>query len=171
MSELVATKPALAESGTRWLWIGGVVLVLDQWTKHWVITNFYEKEQLYLLSVLRFERRHNPGAAFSWGAEWGDWSRWGFSILGIVVSIAIVIALTRIRLATQRILTLGLCLIVGGAMGNVIDRVRLGQVTDFIVAHWGDAQFPAFNVADAAITVGAVLVIIDALMESRRKPA
>jgi signal peptidase II len=102
-------------------------------------------------------------------ADWGGSQRWLLSGLAIVISIAIVYWLRRLSMANQRLLIGGLVLILSGAIGNVIDRLRLGHVIDFIDVHWGTSHFPAFNVADAAISVGAVLVILDSLFEHRRE--
>jgi signal peptidase II len=90
-------------------------------------------------------------------------------VLAVGVSIALVFWLRRLALTTHALLAFGLALILGGAIGNVIDRIEHGYVVDFVHAHWGSAYFPAFNVADAAISVGAVLVILDAILEGRRK--
>jgi signal peptidase II len=103
------------------------------------------------------------------GADWGGSQRWLLSGLAVVVSIVLVVWLRRISLSSQRLLAGGLVLILAGAIGNVIDRLRLGHVIDFIDTHWGMAHFPAFNVADMAISVGAGCVILDAILEHRRE--
>jgi signal peptidase II len=121
-----------------------------------------------VLPVLDITRLHNPGAAFSFLAGAGGWQRWFFTVLAVVVSGAIIHWLRSLDGARQKLLATGLALVLGGAIGNVIDRVRFGYVVDFIHAHWNQAYFPAFNVADSAISIGAALIILDALLDWRR---
>ena len=163
------TKPELKASGIRWLWISLLVIAADQLTKLWIERTMELGEGFAVLPVLDIVRAHNSGAAFSFLATAGGWQRWAFSALAIGVSIALVFWLRRLALATQSLLSAGLVLILGGAIGNVIDRVEHGYVVDFVHAHWGAHYFAAFNVADAAISIGAVLVIIDSLLEGRRR--
>jgi signal peptidase II len=126
-------------------------------------------ESIYILPVFNIVRAHNPGAAFSFLADAGGWQRWAFSVFAIGASIAFVYWLRAVSIATQGFLAAGLALILGGAVGNVIDRLEHGYVVDFLQVHWGGSYFPAFNVADSAITIGACLVILDVLLESRRE--
>jgi signal peptidase II len=158
-------------SGWRWLPLSLGIIVLDQASKAWIERHFEMYERLYLLPVLDFTRAHNPGAAFSFLADAGGWQRWFFTVLAFAVSAGIVWWLRTVHARAQAWLAAGLALILGGAIGNLIDRVRHGYVVDFVHAHWGGASFPAFNVADAAITVGAAFVILDALLEARRTRA
>ena len=155
------------ESGWRWLWITALFIVLDQLTKLWIVSSV--THDIQVLPVLNIIHTVNYGAAWSMFADWGGSQRWLLSALAVVISIAIVYWLRRLSMASQRLLIGGLVLILGGAIGNVIDRLRLGHVIDFVDVHWGTAHFPAFNVADAAISVGAVLVILDSLLEQRRE--
>src|SRR5688572_17445906 len=158
-------KPAhWKESGIRWLWIAALVIIIDQLTKLWIEKSMVLGESIYILPVFNIVRAHNPGAAFSFLADAGGWQRWAFSIFAIGASIAFVYWLRAVSLATQALLACGLALILGGAVGNVIDRLEHGFVVDFVQVHWDGAYFPAFNVADAAITIGAVLVILDVLL-------
>jgi signal peptidase II len=157
------------ESGWRWLWISVVFVVLDQLTKLWILAAIPEGQKTYVLPVLNIIHTTNPGAAWSMFADWGGSQRWILSALAIGVSIAIVVWLRRMALASHKLLLGGLVLILSGAIGNVIDRLRLGHVIDFVEVHWGNAYFPAFNVADAAISVGAGCVILDAIFEHRRE--
>lgn len=166
MSERVG--PSL---GLRLLPIAALVIALDQVTKLWIESHFALYESVRILPVLDITRAHNTGAAFSFLAGASGWQRWFFIALAFVVSAVFIVWLARIRDRAQRWLALGLALIVGGALGNAIDRIRLGYVVDFIHAHWQRAYFPAFNVADSAITIGAGLVILDAWLESRREKA
>jgi signal peptidase II len=158
-------------SGWRWLWISAFFIVLDQLTKFWIVVGIPEGEQIYVLPLLNIIHTTNAGAAWSMGADWGGSQRWLLSALAVVVSIVLVIWLRRLALVSQRLLAGGLVLILAGAIGNVIDRLRLGHVIDFIDAHLGLAHFPAFNVADMAISVGAGCVILDAILEHRREKA
>jgi signal peptidase II len=148
------------------------IVALDQITK-WAILKWvplYDK--IAVTSFINITHQQNRGAAFSFLASASGWQRWFFTALAIVVSVAIVVWLWRIRKDRLLVLSSGLTLVLGGALGNAIDRIRFGHVVDFIqvlIAGW---PFPSFNVADSAITVGAVLLIIDALFISGRvKPA
>jgi signal peptidase II len=156
------------ESGIRWLWISVLIIAVDQLTKLWIERSMALGDSFAVLPVLDIVRAHNTGAAFSFLATAGGWQRWAFSLLAVAVSIALVYWLRKLPLASQALLAFGLTLILGGAIGNVIDRIEHGYVVDFVHAHWGSAYFPAFNVADSAISVGAVFVILDAVFESRR---
>jgi signal peptidase II len=162
-------KIPVRASGIRWMWISLLVIVVDQLTKLWIERTMTLGERFFVLPVLDIVRAHNFGAAFSFLDDQGGWQRWAFSALAVGVSIGLVIWLRKLALATHALLASGLVLILGGAIGNVIDRLEHGYVVDFVLAHWGDAYFAAFNVADAAISIGAGLVILDALLESRRE--
>jgi len=149
-----------------WLWLSLVVVVLDQATK-FLVTRFFELyERVEVLPVLDFTLLHNTGAAFSLLAGASGWQRWFFIALAGVVSVLLVAWIWRTPRG-DKLLPLALSLVLGGAVGNVIDRVVHGYVVDFIHAHWGGAYFPAFNIADSAITIGAVLLILDAFREKR----
>ena len=156
-------------SGLRWLPVTIGVLLLDQLTKYLVTQHFQLYDMLAVLPVLDLTLMYNTGAAFSMLATAGGWQHWFFVVLALIVSAGILIALFRMRGKPQPLLACGLALILGGAVGNVIDRLRLGHVIDFIYAHWGQHYFPAFNVADSAITIGAALLLLDSLLESRRR--
>ena len=149
-----------------WMWLSLAVIALDQVTK-FLVSRFLELyERVEVLPVLDFTLLHNTGAAFSMLAGAGGWQRWFFIILGSAVSLMLVTWLWRSPRG-EKLLPLALALILGGALGNVVDRVLHGYVIDFIHAHWGSSYFPAFNVADSAITVGAALLIVDAFREKR----
>jgi signal peptidase II len=149
-----------------WLWLSLFVVAFDQATK-FLVTRFLELyDRVEVLPVLDFTLLHNTGAAFSILADASGWQRGFFVTLGIVVSLALVIWLWRLPRG-EKFLPLALALIIGGALGNVIDRMAHGYVIDFIHAHWGGSYFPAFNIADSAITIGAALMILDAFREHR----
>jgi signal peptidase II len=153
---------------SNWLWLSAFVVLLDQATKVLVSSSLELYERVVLLPVLELTRLHNEGAAFSLLAGASGWQRWFFILLGIVVSLVLMVWLRRIRTPEQTVLALGLSLVLGGALGNVVDRVWLGHVVDFIHFHWGEWYFPAFNVADSAITVGAACLLLDAFREGRK---
>lgn len=162
---------ALKAGASNWLWLAVLVMALDQWTKSLVMDRFEEFDRMVLLPVLELMRLHNEGAAFSFLSEASGWQRPLFIGLGVVVSGAILVWLRRLPAKGQGILAAGLSLILGGALGNVIDRVLWGHVVDFIRVHYAEHYFPAFNVADSAITIGAVLVVLDNLLEYDRARA
>ncbi len=155
---------------SHWLWLTVLIVVADQWTKRLVTDHLEEFEAVVLLPVLDFMRLHNEGAAFSMLSDASGWQRWFFSVLAIGVSVGILIWLRRLPARGKSLLAAGLCLVMGGAIGNVIDRIRLGHVIDFIRVHYADWYFPAFNVADSAITIGAGLLILDTILQPK-KPA
>jgi signal peptidase II len=163
------SRPSLpaAASGLRWLPLTAVVIALDQASKLWMIHHFFILERLRLLPVLDIVLTYNTGAAFSMLAQASGWQRWLFVALALAVSAVLLVWLRRLAASTQAMISCGLALIVAGALGNLIDRVRLGHVIDFIWAHWGEHYFPAFNVADSAISIGAALLLLDAWRESR----
>ena len=153
-----------------WLWLPLVVLViaLDQVSKAWIVSHVPYGGIRTLLPVLDITLRYNRGAAWSMLDSASGWQRWLFSGLAVVVGIGLVFWLRRLDGYRQKLLCLSLTLILAGALGNLIDRLLQGQVVDFILAHWNDAQFPAFNVADSAITVGAsALMLLDAFTDRR----
>jgi signal peptidase II len=164
-----AANIPVSKSGIRWLWVALLIIVVDQITKIWVQRSMELYETIEVLPVLNIYHTFNPGAAWSFLAHADGWQRWLFSILAIGVSIGLIVWLRRLALASHALLISGLVLIVGGAIGNLIDRLYLGHVVDFIQAHWGNAYFPAFNVADSAISIGAGLVIFDSLRDAVRE--
>lgn len=152
-----------------WMVIAIVIIGLDQLTKLAIIRWVELFERVPITSFLNITHHQNTGAAFSFLADAGGWQRWFFSILAVVVSGVLVVWLFRIRDDRQHVLSAGLSLVLGGAVGNLIDRIYLGYVTDFVQVLIFGWPFPSFNVADAAITVGAGFLIIDALFFSGRE--
>ncbi len=153
----------------RWLPVTAVVILLDQLSKAWIVRHFSFDESVAVLPMLNVTLRFNTGAAFSVLADASGWQRWLFAGLAVAVSCGIVAWLYRLDAGTQWLLALGLSLILAGALGNLIDRVSLGHVIDFVDVHWKDVHFPAFNVADSAITVGAILMLLDAWIVGRHR--
>lgn len=150
----------------HWLWIALAVLLLDQWTKGLVSGSLRLYEQIEVLPFFNITLAYNEGAAFSFLAGAGGWQRWFFTLVALVASVVILIWLVRGRDGPA--VAAALSLILGGALGNLWDRIALGHVVDFLDFHWAGWHFPAFNVADSAITVGAALIIIDMLFGGRR---
>ena len=152
----------------RWLALTAAVIGLDQWSKQLVERALQLYEARYCLPVFNIVRAHNHGVAFSMFDSASGWQRWAFSGLAAVVSVSLTIWLARLE-RRANLLAAALALILAGALGNVIDRLRLGYVVDFLQVHWHEHYFPAFNVADSAITIGAACLLLDALLASRRE--
>jgi signal peptidase II len=151
-------------SGLRWLWLSVTIVVLDQWTKTLIVAHFALYERLEMWPVLSITRLHNTGAAFSFLSDAGGWQRWFFVVLGLAVSGLVTVWLRRLPARGRSWLAAALAMIVGGAVGNIIDRLLHGYVVDFISVHYDRWFFPAFNVADSAITIGAVMLLIESFM-------
>jgi signal peptidase II len=149
-----------------WLAVALLVIVLDQLSKLYINTSFHFGERVNVLPVFDLTLMYNRGAAFNFLASEPGWQRWFFMLLGIGASAVIVFLLWRDP--SKRRFSLALALIMGGALGNVIDRVAYGHVIDFLLFYWNDAYYPAFNLADSAITCGAILLIIDELFRARK---
>lgn len=150
----------------RLLWLSLLVIVLDQLSKFWIMASFQDYEVLKVWPVFNLTLVYNTGAAFSFLSDAGGWQRWFFVVIGVLVSAAMVIWLARLD-QRERLTAYGLALVVGGAVGNLIDRIWLGKVVDFLQWHWQDWYWPSFNVADSAITLGVVLLLIDGLFAGR----
>ena len=156
----MADNKKLVNTNVYWLWISLLVIVLDQLSKGAIRQSFALYDLQEITSWFNLTRLHNTGAAFSFLADAGGWQQWFFIILGVVVSIAVMVWL-RLVPKDNYMLCIGLCLVIGGALGNVIDRVALGYVVDFLDFHIGQYHWPAFNIADIAIVSGAGLLILD----------
>lgn len=157
----------IAASGWRWLPLSAAVVLVDHLVKVWIVHHFDPLERVHVLKVLDIILTYNTGAAFSFLAEASGWQRWLFVILALGVSLVLIGWMRRLNARVHGLLACGLALIVGGALGNLVDRLTIGRVVDFIHVHWGRAYFPAFNIADSAITIGAVVLLIDAFLETR----
>jgi signal peptidase II len=155
-------------NGWRWLPVTACVIAADQFTKLLVVRHVALYSSIKVLPVLDISLRYNKGAAFSFLEGASGWQRWFFTALALTISGVIIVWMRRLKAGRQWLLSLSLALILAGALGNMIDRLRLGRVVDFIVAHWHHAEFPAFNIADSSITIGAALLLLDALFEGRR---
>lgn len=168
-----AKNPQPAKSASTrlagWLSLSLIVLIADQITKLWFDANLFPGQRINILPFFDFTLMFNRGAAFSFLADQPGWQRWFFTALGIAASLFILWLM--IRSTVKPRLMLALSLILGGAIGNVIDRIAYGQVIDFLLFYWNNWYYPAFNLADMAISLGAVLLIIDELLSLRGQRA
>jgi signal peptidase II len=154
-----------------WLLLSLAILIADQITKAIVLEHFQLHDSMPVIAgLLNWTLAYNEGAAFSFLADAGGWQRWFFTALAVVVSVVLVVWLKRTPRSDWRT-ALPLSLVIGGAIGNVIDRVRFGHVVDFIDVYYGAAHWPAFNIADSAISVGAVLLIVFGLFGGKGSEA
>ena len=162
------TSTSSAGFGRIWPWLlwALVIIGVDQITKQWILAHYQYGDWTPLTSFFNIVRAHNTGAAFSFLADGGGWQRWLFVLIGAVATVLIVWQLK--KHPEQKLFCLSLSSILGGAIGNVVDRLQHGYVVDFLDFYWGRSHFPAFNVADMAITMGAVLLILDEILRARR---
>ncbi len=152
----------------KWLLIAVAVVALDLWTKALATELLNYGQPVRILPVLDFTLLHNRGAAFSFLNTAGGWQRWVFAGIAIVISLVLLVWVLQLK-RSERWLAIALTLIMGGALGNLYDRLTLGYVVDFIHFHWNYRYFPAFNIADSAITIGAGMMILDAVWLQRRR--
>jgi len=150
-------------SGLRWLWLTVAVIAVDQFSKHLVVDALELHEAVALFPSLNLMLAYNTGAAFSFLSSASGWQRWFFVCLALTVSLALMFWLRRLTSGHQ-LQACALALILGGALGNVWDRLTYGYVIDFIDVYYKNWHWPVFNVADSAITIGAVLLIIDTII-------
>ncbi|MDB6061668.1 MAG: lipoprotein signal peptidase [Verrucomicrobiaceae bacterium] len=146
-----------------WYRIAAMVVIIDQIGKRWATETLIEGVPKTIWPIFDFTLWYNKGAAFSFLHDAGGWQRWLFTAIAVVASIGVAIWMARIK-STQNLLLGSLSLILGGAIGNAIDRIRFGHVVDFISVHWNEHYFPAFNIADSAISVGAALLLLDMIL-------
>jgi signal peptidase II len=157
-----------ATANWRWLWLSALVIVLDQLTKHWLLGALRPGEEWRLTPFASLVLAFNRGAAFSFLAGMGGWQRWLFAIIAVGACAAM---LWLMRRGGRALFCAALALIIGGALGNLYDRLTLGHVVDFVLLHYRDWYYPAFNVADSAITIGAAALILDGFRERRPRDA
>jgi len=151
-----------------WLLLTAVVIVLDWQTKQMASEALVLYRPQEVFSWLNITLAHNYGAAFSFLSDAGGWQRWFFIVLASVVSLMLLVWLLRLP-RREWVTALGLALVLGGAIGNLIDRIQLGYVVDFIDVHYAGWHYPAFNVADSAITCGVILLLLDTVLLAMRK--
>ena len=150
-----------------WLGLSGLIIVLDQLTKLWVVSALRLGQSVELTSFFNLVFVYNPGAAFSFLSDAGGWQRWFFVVLALAVSGWLTLLIR--QHAVERLLPLAAALILGGALGNVIDRIRVGAVVDFVDVHAAGWHWPAFNVADSAISLGVALLIWRQLFHAEKE--
>jgi len=160
--------PNWQQTGIRWLWLTVTCLLLDQVTKIWVASQLHLYESVSLLPYLNLTYVHNEGAAFSFLSNAGGWQRWLFALIAISVSCILLVMLVK-NSRQQRMLNAAYALVISGAIGNLIDRLSYGYVIDFIDFYIDSWHWPAFNVADMAICIGAGLLILDAFKGEANK--
>ncbi len=150
-----------------WLLVAGLIIVFDQITKITFDNALAYGERIAVLPIFDFTLLYNTGAAFSFLADGQGWQRWFFTAIALIASVVIVRLLR--KYPDQRLLCAALACILGGALGNAIDRLLYGHVVDFLLFYWHDWHFPAFNIADVAITCGAILLLLDEILRWRRE--
>ena len=160
--------PSPGRGALRWLALSALVIVLDLATKAWVSSAFRYGEVREVTPFFNLVLVHNTGAAFSFLADAGGWQRWFFALVSVVIS-AVIVAMLR-RHDGSRLAAVALALVLGGALGNLWDRLTLGHVVDFVQLHAGGYYWPAFNVADSAICVGVALLLWDSLRPGPAAP-
>jgi len=158
----------LSDLPWKWYGLALLVIILDQASKYWASASFDYNSVERVTSFFYFTLRHNLGAAFSVLDDAGGWQRWGLSAVKIVVSVGLIYWIARLR-NTKPMESAAFALILGGALGNLIDRAMMGYVVDFIVFHYQQYAWPAFNIADAAICAGAALLIWEGFSGSTAK--
>jgi signal peptidase II len=149
-----------------WLGLAFILLLADQFTKILIVGYYHLGDSTYVTSFFNVVRVHNTGAAFSFLAQAGGWQRWFFTAIGVIAA-AVIVWMIRAH-PGQKLFCFAMACILSGAIGNVIDRLLYGYVVDFLDFHWAGWHFPAFNVADSAITIGAACLILDELLRVRR---
>lgn len=154
----------------KWLWLSVATVVLDQTTKYLADATLTFHEPVAVVPFFNLTLSYNMGAAFSFLSDAGGWQRWFFVALAVVVAVVLVVWLARLS-PRERLLAASLALILGGAVGNLVDRVLYGYVIDFLDVYYGQWHWPTFNVADSAITLGVAILIIDGLFGGGRRPA
>jgi signal peptidase II len=162
----VSSPEAGHAAAWRWFAVSGVIIAVDQAVKAWIVAKLQYGESVRVTSFFDIVYALNPGAAFSFLRDAGGWQRWFFLVLALVVSLWLA-QMVR-RHAAETLLPFALALILGGALGNVVDRIQLGAVVDFLYFHLGEHGFPAFNVADSCISVGVALLLLQQLLAKRQ---
>ncbi|MFL6692589.1 MAG: signal peptidase II [Ramlibacter sp.] len=166
MSRTATSGRLVSEGILPWLGLALILLIVDQFTKVLILGQYKLGDSTYVTSFFNVVRAHNTGAAFSFLAAASGWQRWLFTGIA-VAAVGFILYLLRTH-AGQRLFSFALACILGGAIGNLVDRLMHGYVVDFLQFHWNGWYFPAFNVADSAITIGAICLVIDELRRVRR---
>lgn len=157
---------SIMQRGVFWLWLSVIIVVLDQWTKSIASAELKMYVAIPVNDFLNWTLMHNEGVAFSFLADQSGWQRWFLSVLAIAIVVWLLVWMYQ-NSKSMKLQNISLALVVGGAIGNVYDRLMLGYVVDFIELHYNENYWPAFNVADSAICLGAVLLIVDAFVNKQ----
>ena len=165
----MAKSASAKKGGSMWPWLAlaGFIFLADQFTKTLILGYYQLGDVTYVTSFFNVVRAHNTGAAFSFLAQSSGWQRWLFTGIGVAAAVFIIVLLR--AHSGQKLFAFALACILGGAVGNVVDRMMHGYVVDFLDFHAAGWHFPAFNIADSAITVGAACLILDELLRVRRE--
>jgi signal peptidase II len=170
MADSDVAIPRAGRASLRWLWLALLIIVLDQLTKWIVVGSFYEFERVFVMPMFDLVRYHNTGVAFSLFADAGDWKDYVLPGVAVAVSAGIIWYQWTLPASGCRTLAAGLALVLGGAIGNLIDRINYGYVVDFLLFYYEEWSWPAFNVADTAISIGVALIILDSFVfEPKRR--
>lgn len=172
MSALSEKLRAAGYGSWAWLWLSATVIVLDRISKYLISSHLGLYDSIVLLPIFNLTLMHNTGAAWSFLAGASGWQRWVFIALALAVSVGLILWLRYLPRTQHRWRAAALSLVLGGALGNVIDRIWHGYVVDFIQVHYHGWYFPAFNLADSAITIGAAILILEGLLphHAQRSP-
>ncbi|XOD70193.1 MAG: signal peptidase II [Sodalis sp. (in: enterobacteria)] len=157
----------IRSTGLRWLWLTLIVFLLDLGSKHWILKKFFLGESIPIIPFINFIYVINPGAAFSFLADREGWQRWMFSTIALLISMVLLVIMYRSK--NRSISNVAYAMIIGGALGNLWDRIIYGVVIDFIDFNIKDYHWPAFNLADVGICIGAILIILEGFYFSKRK--
>jgi signal peptidase II len=152
----------------KWLWLSFLALILDQWSKQIVDGSMQLFQSIPIMPYFNLTYVHNTGAAFSFLSQAGGWQRWFFAGLALTVSVIITVWLARLK-KHETLLAVALSLVLGGAVGNLVDRLLYGYVIDFLDVYYQNWHWPAFNIADSAITLGVALMLAESFGLGRAK--
>ncbi|WP_334469361.1 signal peptidase II [Arsenophonus sp. PmNCSU2021_1] len=161
-------KNPICSTGLRWLWLTVVILIVDLGSKQLILNNFQLYESIPLMPYFNLAYAQNPGAAFSFLADKGGWQRWFFALVAIVICVVLIVMMYR-QSVNKKLSNIAYALVIGGALGNLCDRLVHGFVVDFIDFYVGDWHWPTFNIADMAICLGAVFIILDSFINTDKK--
>ncbi|HGJ5873205.1 MAG TPA: signal peptidase II [Arsenophonus apicola] len=161
-------KNPICSTGLRWLWLTVVILIVDLGSKQLILNHFQLYESIPLMPYFNLAYAQNPGAAFSFLADKGGWQRWFFAFVAIVICVVLIVMMYR-QSVNKKLSNIAYALVIGGALGNLCDRLVHGFVVDFIDFYVGDWHWPTFNIADMAICIGAALIILDSFINTDKK--
>lgn len=161
-------KNPICSTGLRWLWLTVVILIVDLGSKQLILNHFQLYESIPLMPYFNLVYAQNPGAAFSFLADKGGWQRWFFAFVAIVICVVLILMMYR-QSVNKKLSNIAYALVIGGALGNLCDRLVHGFVVDFIDFYVGDWHWPTFNIADMAICIGAALIILDSFINTDKK--